>query len=122
MKLGLFKSISRKFVEKRFGKPTDKVPPGVKNEIEKFELMDHGEQMGKPMLDYLLPNGTQPVKMSQYEAEYIEKSKTNQLCANCDSMYQHSFSGFYICSKIQWKIRPEGGCALWNPGDKDRYQ
>jgi len=96
----------------------DKAPEEVREAIEKFKNLDPNERETNILLYWLLGSGTPPYKMSKEDSEYVDGVEDgNQVCANCEFMYQKVPSGEYICSQIRGKIKPGGWCKLWKQAD-----
>lgn len=121
MRLGFLSVKWKDWIEAKFGNAGELAPIGVQNEINRYQKLNEEFKNEVPLLSYLIPEGTQPYKMERGRAGYIDRSLKKENCANCNSMYQHSFSGSYICSRAQGAVRPEGYCRLWNPGNESRY-
>jgi len=89
--------------------------PEVKEAIERFRKLSPEERSKQPLLYWLLGEGTPDLKISQKDAEYVDKSeKEGQTCGNCEYIYKAGMKGErYICSQITGDIKPAGWCKYW---------
>jgi hypothetical protein len=88
-------------------------PAGVRRSIAEWERLPASQRMVTPLLYWLLGSGTDPYKMSQHAAGYVEESTGAQRCDNCTFAFIHAISDGWICSQMRGWIEPEGWCILW---------
>ena len=90
-----------------------KAPKEVKKAIKNFHNESKYLKNKKPLLYYLLGDGTSPYKMSKFDSNYQNEPKEKQKCENCKFLYYQPLRENYICSQIRGKVEPEGWCRLW---------
>ena len=96
-------------------------PEGVRKTIEEFRQLPEEERARRPLLYYLLGDGTPPYKMSKEDSDYSDKTPLeSQTCENCEFLYLKPYKNKYICSKIAGEIVPAGWCKLWEAQDKNK--
>lgn len=108
------KEVSEKYMYPDAGKNAS---PEINKKIEDFRNLSDEEKSNKPLLYFILGDGTPAYKMDRSDAEYTDNSKGEQNCANCEFSYQKVATGRYICSQLSGEIKLEGWCRLWKTQD-----
>tara|TARA_Y100000310_G_C20543474_1_gene744458 strand:- start:661 stop:1020 length:360 start_codon:yes stop_codon:yes gene_type:complete len=105
---------------------TDRTPPEVQAAIKRFRSLPLRERVKRPLLYWLLGDGTPPFKLTKPEAAYLRVSPfahLGHICGTCLHAYTHTTTGTMICDQMRGVIHNEAWCRLWRPPiPKKRYE
>lgn len=113
----IIEKVKGKIAQNLYPDAGEDAPPGVQQEIDRFRSMPP-EDRDRPLLYYLLGEGTPDYKMSKEDAEYQEEPKGDQKCGNCEFAYKKVVRNQFICSKVEGDIKPEAWCKFWAPNEE----
>lgn len=116
--MSLFNRIFEDHHEQRYPEAGDKAQPEVRQAVERFRRLPMAEREDKPLLYWLLGEGTPAFKMSKADSAYQESPKNGQKCSNCEFAYKKVVRNQYICSQIAGDILPQAWCRLWKAPDR----
>lgn len=85
----------------------------VQQAIERFRKLPLAERSDRPLLYWLLGEGTPAFKMSKEDSNYQSVPQGKQRCANCEFAYKKVVRDQFICSQIEDDIKPQAWCRLW---------
>lgn len=89
--------------------------PEVRQAVKRFRTLTLAERKARPLLYWLLGEGTPAFKMSKEDSAYQSTPKGKQKCGNCEFAYKKVVRNQFICSQIEGDIKPQAWCKLWKP-------
>ena len=95
-----------------------RAPREVQKAIERYRRLPEAQRAQKPLLYWLLGDGTPPYKFRKEEVQYgapPPQVAGRQNCGNCVHAYVHLTSSTPICDLMRGVIAPQAWCNRWAP-------
>ena len=112
-------SLHKKALGETFSYPDagDNAPPEVKAAIARFRRLPVTQRRHRPLLYWLLGEGTPAFKMSKQDSNYQDPAPGKKRCGNCEFAYKKVVREQFVCSQVEGDIAASATCRLWEAPD-----